>query len=141
MTDVLGAATAEPAFQTRLIGVVATLALLLALVGTYGVLACSVAQRTHEIGLRMALGARSQSVLWMVIQRTLVLGIAGIVIGTMGALLATRLLTTFLFEITPTDPVTFGAVGMIILIAAVAAGLVPARRATRVDPLVALRHE
>jgi predicted permease len=141
MTDVLGAATAEPAFQTRLIGVVATLALLLALVGTYGVLSCSVAQRTHEIGLRMALGARSQSVLWMVVQRTLVLGFAGIVVGTVGALLTTRLLTTFLFEITPTDPATFVAVGTTILIAAVAAGLVPARRATRVDPLVALRHE
>ena len=141
MTDVLGAATAEPAFQTRLLGVIAALALMLALVGTYGVLTYSVAQRTHEIGVRMALGARRQSVLWMVIRQTLTLGLAGILLGTAGALLATRLLTTFLFEIAPTDPVTFGAVGMTILIAAVAAGLVPARRATQVDPLVALRHE
>jgi len=141
MTDVLGAATAEPAFQTRLLGIIAALALMLALVGTYGVLTYSVAQRTHEIGVRMALGARRQSVLWMVIRQTLTLGFAGILLGTAGALLATRLLTTFLFEIAPTDPATFGVVGMTILIAAVAAGLVPARRATQVDPLVALRHE
>ena len=140
MTEVLSAATAEPAFQTRLLGVLAALALLLALVGTYGVLAYSVAQRTREIGLRMALGAHRQSVLWMVMRRTLTLGITGILFGTIGALLATRLLTTFLFEITPTDPVTFAAVGTTILVAAVAAGLVPARRATLVDPVVALRE-
>jgi putative ABC transport system permease protein len=89
MTDVLGAATAEPAFQTRLLGVIAALMLMLALVGTYGVLTSSVAQRTHEIGVRMALGARRQSVLWMVIRQTLTLGLAGIVLGTAGALLAT----------------------------------------------------
>jgi predicted permease len=141
MTDVLSASTVETAFQTRLLGVLALLALLLALVGTYGVLACSVAQRTHEIGLRMALGARSRAVLWMVIKRTLILGVAGILVGTAGALLATRLLTTFLFQVTPTDPATFIAVGVTILLAATVAGLVPARRATRVDPLVALRHE
>ena len=141
MTDVLGAATAEPAFQTRLLSVLAVLALLLALVGTYGVLAYSVAQRTQEIGLRMALGAHRQSVLWMVIRHTLALGFTGILFGTIGALLATRLLKTFLFQITPTDPATYAAVGTTILIAAVAAGFVPARRATRVDPVVALRHE
>ena len=141
MGDVMAAATAEPGFQARLLATFAALALLLALVGTYGVLAYSVAQRTHEIGLRMALGARRGAVMWMVIRRTLVLGGLGVAIGTLGALWAARLLATFLFEIQPTDPGTFGAVALMILAAALAAGFVPARRATRVDPLVALRHE
>jgi putative ABC transport system permease protein len=141
MSDVMAAATAEPAFQARLLGTFAALALLLALVGTYGVLAYSVAQRTHEIGVRMALGARSRTVMWMVIRRTLVLGGLGVAIGTIGALWASRLLSTFLFEIQPTDPGTFAVVALSILLAATAAGFIPARRATRVDPLVALRHE
>jgi putative ABC transport system permease protein len=141
MADVMAAATADPAFQARLLGGFAVLALLLALVGTYGVLAYSVAQQTHEIGLRMALGARRRAVMWMIIRRTLVLGGLGVAIGTLGALWAARLLATFLFEIEPTDPATFGAVALMILLAALAAGFIPARRATRVDPLVALRHE
>lgn len=89
----------------------------------------------------MALGARASTVLWMVIRRTLILSAAGVAIGTLGAWLATRLLTTFLFETTPTDPGTFTAVALTIFIAALAAGFIPARRATQVDPLVALRHE
>jgi putative ABC transport system permease protein len=141
MADVMAAATAEPAFQARLLGAFAAVALLLALVGTYGVLAYSVAQRTHEIGLRMALGARSRAVMWMVLRRTLVLGGLGVAIGTIGALWASRILSTFLFEIQPTDPRTFAVVALSILLAALAAGFIPARRATRVDPLVALRHE
>ena len=141
MGDVMAAATAEPGFQARLLGAFAALALLLSLVGTYGVLAYSVAQQTHEIGLRMALGARRGAVMWMVIRRTLVLGGLGVAIGTLGALWAGRLLATFLFEIEPTDPATFVFVALMILLAALAAGVIPARRATRVDPLVALRHE
>ena len=141
MGDVMAAATAEPGFQARLLGAFAALALLLSLVGTYGVLAYSVAQQTHEIGLRMALGARRGAVMWMVIRRTLVLGGLGVAIGTIGALWAGRLLATFLFEIQPTDPATFVVVAIMILLAALAAGVIPARRATRVDPLVALRHE
>jgi putative ABC transport system permease protein len=141
MADVLSAATAEPRFQSRLLGIFAMLALMLALVGTYGVLAYSVAQRTHEIGVRMALGARRSTVLWMVIRRTLMLGAAGVAIGTVGALWATRVLATFLFDVTPTDPATFFAVAVLILCSALVAGLAPARRATRIDPLVALRHE
>jgi putative ABC transport system permease protein len=141
MNDVMSSTTAEPGFHMRLLGTFAMLAVMLALLGTYGVLAYSVALRTHEIGLRMALGARTPDVLWMVIRRTLMLGAAGIVIGIAGALFATRILASLLFEITPTDPATFGAVALTILIAALAAGLIPARRATLVDPLVALRHE
>jgi predicted permease len=141
MADVLGAATAEPGFHARLLGAFAVLAVVLALVGTYGVLAYSVAQRTHEIGLRRALGARDNTVLWMVMRRTLILGVTGVAIGIAGAWFATRLLTAFLFETTPTDPLTFTVVALTIFMAALAAGMIPARRATQVDPLVALRHE
>jgi putative ABC transport system permease protein len=141
MAAVMSTATAEPRFQARLLGVFATLALLLALVGTYGLLAYSVAQRTHEIGVRMALGASRKAVLWLVLRRTLLLAGAGVAIGTAGALATTRVLAAFLFRTEPTDPVTFASVALTIMTAAVAAGLIPARRATRVDPLVALRHE
>ncbi len=141
MEDVLGTATAEPRFQTRLLGTFAILAVMLALIGTYGVLAYSVAQGTHEIGVRMALGARSRTLVWMVLRRTLVLSAIGIVLGMAGAFATTQLLGTLLFEITPTDPATFSMVATAILIAALAAGFIPAQRAARVDPLVALRHE
>jgi putative ABC transport system permease protein len=141
LSDVVDRATAEPGFYARLLGGFALLAVVLALVGTYGVIAYSVAQRTHEIGLRMALGAHERSVLWLVIRRTIILGGIGVLIGTIGAWMATRLLETFLFEITPTDPGTFAAVALIVFTAALLAGLIPGRRAIRIDPLVALRHE
>ena len=141
MREVLDAATAEPGFYARLLGGFALLAVVLALVGTYGVIAYSVAQRTHEIGLRMALGAREGAVLWLVIRRTLILGGSGVLIGAIGAWMATRLLENFLFEITPTDPGTFAAVAVIVFTAALLAGLIPGRRAIRIDPLAALRHE
>jgi putative ABC transport system permease protein len=141
MSDVLDAATAEPGFYARLLGGFALLAVVLALVGTYGVIAYSVAQRTHEIGLRMALGARERSVLWLVIRRTLILGGSGVLIGAIGAWMATRLLETFLFEITPTDPATFTAVALSVFTAALLAGLIPGCRAIRIDPIAALRHE
>ena len=141
LSDSLDRATAEPAFYARLLGAFAVLAVTLALVGTYGVIAYAVAQRNHESGLRMALGARRASVVWRVVRRTLTLGMAGVVIGTSAAWLATRLLETVLFEVTPTDPATFAAVATTVFVATLLAGLVPARRATRVDPLVALRHE
>jgi putative ABC transport system permease protein len=139
--DVVESAAAEPGFHARLLGTFALLALLLALVGTYGVIAYSVAQRSHEINVRMALGARPSSVLWLVIRRTLILGAAGVVIGTAIAWLVTRLLTAFLFETAPTDPATFLTVALALFGAALVAGLIPARRATRLDPLLALRHE
>ena len=141
MNDALDAATSEPEFFARLLGTFALLAVGLALVGTYGVIAYSVAQRNHEIGIRMALGAGDSSVLWLVIRRTLMLGATGVAIGTAAAWLVTRLLKTFLFETTPTDPATFMAVAVTVFVAAVLAGMIPARRAIRVDPLVALRHK
>jgi putative ABC transport system permease protein len=141
MSNVLSNTTAEPAFQARLLGAFALLALALAVIGTYGVIAYSVSLRTHEIGLRMALGARGGAVLWMVLRQTLIVGVVGVAIGILGGLVATRLLKTLLFEVTPTDPATFGVVALTILTAAFAAGLLPATRATRIDPLVALRDE
>jgi predicted permease len=141
MEDVLAATTAEPRFEARLLGAFAFTALVLACLGTYSVLAYAVAQRTHEIGVRMALGAPSGAVLWMVLRRTFALAAAGVALGTAGAFAATRMLATVLFDVTPSDPPTFAAAALTILCAALAAGLIPARRATRVDPLVALRHE
>ena len=141
MSDTLDAATAEPEFNATLLGAFALLAVILALVGTYGVIAYSVAQRQHEIGLRMALGARATVVMWLVIRRTLILGAAGVIIGAAAAWFVTRLLETFLFEISPGDPATFTVVAGSVFAAALLAGVIPACRAARVDPLVALRHE
>jgi predicted permease len=141
MDEVMFLATAEPRFHTRLLGTFAVLGLLLAAVGVYGVIAYSVAQRTHEIGVRMALGARATAVVWMVLRGTLWMGATGVLLGSAGALAATRLLTPFLFETTPTDLATFVAVAITMFAAALTAGAIPARRATRIDPLVALRHE
>jgi predicted permease len=141
MADVLDQATAEPAFQARLLTTFAALALALCIIGTYGVLTYAIVQRTHEIGVRLALGARAASLVWAVVRRTALLALVGVALGVAGAALATRLLTTFLFEVQPTDPVTFAAVALTIFAAAVGAGLVSSRRATRIDPLVALRHE
>ena len=104
MTQLIAFATAEQRFQTRLLGAFAMLALLLAAVGIYGVLAYSVAQRTHEIGIRMALGAEAGDVLRMVLRRTLALAATGIAIGAAAALATTRVLANFLFEVKPSDP-------------------------------------
>jgi predicted permease len=141
MRDVVQGFTATPAFYARLLGIFAVLAVALALIGTYGVIAYSVAERSHEIGLRMALGASAGGVVSMVLRRTGRLALAGVVIGTAAAWGATGFLRTLLFEITPTDPATFAAVILAIFAASMLAGTIPARRATRVDPLAALRHE
>jgi len=141
MQTLIDASTAEPRFQTRLLGGFSLLALLLAAVGTYGVLAYSVSQRTHEIGIRMALGAERRDVLRLVLRRTLALAGIGVGIGSVGALMVTRVLQKFLFEVKPNDPATFIAVAALLAGVALAAGWVPAWRATRVDPVEALRYE
>ena len=141
MQDLMAESTAEPRFQARLLGAFSILALILAAVGIYGVLAYSVTQRTHEIGIRMALGAERRNVLSLVLGRTLLLAIAGIALGTAGALAATRVLARFLYEIKPTDPATFTGVATLLACVALLAGWIPARRATKVDPMVALRYE
>jgi putative ABC transport system permease protein len=113
--------------------------LVLAAVGVYGVIAYVVAQRTHELGVRMALGASGHTVQWMVVRQGLVLAVAGVVVGMVVSLAAARTLRSMMFGITAHDPITFAVVGALLAIVAIVASYVPARRATRIDPLVALR--
>jgi predicted permease len=141
MDEVFESAAAQPHFLAELLGVFAGVALLLSAVGTYGVLAYSITERTREIGIRMALGANGQAVLRMVLRQGMVLTILGVFIGLVGAALLTRLTSTLLFGVNPVDPLTFVAVSVFMVLVAVAASLIPARRATRVDPLTALRAE
>jgi putative ABC transport system permease protein len=128
-------------FQTGLLAVFAGLALVLAVLGIYGVMSYGVAQRTHEIGVRMALGAQQGDVSRMILSRGLILTIAGLVLGLAGASALSRYLETLLFEIKPADPLTLAAVTGILLMVAIAAAYFPARRAAKVDPMVALRYE
>ena len=141
LEDVVGATIAEPRFQGRLLALFSGLALALSVIGVYGVLAYSVAARTHEIGIRMALGAEKRTVLAMVLRRTLGLAAAGVVLGTASALAVTGVLRMFLFEVKPTDPSTFAVVAVLLSAAALLAGLLPARRAAQVDPAITLRCE
>jgi FtsX-like permease family len=128
-------------FAVFLLGVFAATALLLALIGIYGVIAYSVAQRTQEIGVRMALGAERQAVVMMVVRQGMSIAIAGLVLGVAAALALTRVMTGLLYEVTPTDPATFAAVIGVLAATALAACGGPAFKAARIDPLVALRHE
>ncbi len=141
MDSLVAIATADSRFQTRLLGTFALMALALTIVGIYGVLGYSVAQRTQEIGVRMALGAQKADVLHMLMKKALVLISLGIVIGGAGALTLTRVLAKFLFEVKPSDLPTFAAVALVLSFSALTACYLPVRRAMRVDPMVALRYE
>jgi putative ABC transport system permease protein len=141
LDEYMGAAVAEPKFDTMLLGLFAGLALLLTSVGLYGVMAYIVAQRTREFGIRMALGARSRDVLRLVIKQGMGLALFGAAIGIAGALALTRAMKSWLFGVGPTDPLTFAAVALMLAGVALLACYIPARRATKVDPLVALRHD
>jgi len=128
-------------FSMTVVGLFAIVALGLAAIGVYGVLANSVAQQTHEIGVRMALGADSRLVMWSVLRRALSLMAIGAFLGMAGALALTRAMAGLLYDIRPTDTTTFAGSAVLLAAVAVAASLVPAWRATRVDPVVALRAE
>jgi len=128
-------------FSMTVVALFALVALGLAAIGIYGVLANAVAQQTHDIGVRMALGARASDVMWAVLRRALILMAIGVAIGTAGALALTRVMAGLLYEVRPTDGATFAAAALLLAALAVVAGLVPAWRATRVDPLTALRAE
>ncbi|HXI27247.1 MAG TPA: ABC transporter permease [Vicinamibacterales bacterium] len=139
--DVLGESVKPQRFSMTVVGLFALVALGLAAIGIYGVLANAVTQQTHEIGVRMALGARAGDVMWSVLRRALALMAIGVAIGTAGALALARVMAGLLFEIHPTDAATFAGAALLLAALAVAASLVPAWRATRVDPLTALRAE
>ena len=141
MGDVLAQSVAERRLHMLLLSTFAGIALVLAVVGTYGVLAYQITERTQEFGVRMALGARAGDILAMVIREGMMPAVAGVVIGLAGATMVTRLLSSLLFETAPLDPITFAGTAAVLLTAALVACCVPARRATRVDPSTALRAE
>ena len=132
---------AGPRFRTLLLGIFATLAVGLAMAGVYGVMAYVVGQRANEIGLRMALGASPGNVMRLVMGQGLWLAAIGLAIGLAGAAAATRLLGQMLLEVKPGDPITYAGVVALLALVAFAATYIPARRATRLDPLAALRQE
>jgi putative ABC transport system permease protein len=137
----VSAATAVSRSLTVLFTAFALLALALGSVGIYGIVSYAVTQRTNEIGIRMALGANTRDILQLILKHGLVLVLSGVAIGVAGALALTRFLTTLLFGVTATDTLTFVAVSLIFFVIAMCASLIPARRATKVDPLTALRYE
>jgi putative ABC transport system permease protein len=141
LDEIIASSLAEPRFYMLLLGSFATLALVLAAVGIYGVIAYAVTQRSREIGVRMALGATSSRVLRMVVLEGLSLTVGGVVLGTVGAFALTRVMQSLLFGVTPTDPLTFATVTGVLALVAVAACIIPARRASRVDPQLALRGD
>ena len=141
MDRVVADATAQPRFEMLLLGVFAVIALVLAAVGIYGVISYSVSRRTREIGIRIALGASRIDVLRMVVRQAVVQALAGAVVGLAGALLVSRLMAKMLYGVQPTDPVTFGGVAIVLALVALLASCVPARRATRIEPMIALRNE
>jgi putative ABC transport system permease protein len=141
MEQVIADTLWQPRFNLQLIGIFAALAMTLAAIGLYGVMSYSVAQRTREVGLRMALGARRRDVMKLVVWHGMKLGLAGAALGLLASVALTRLMEKLLFEVSATDPLTFAGIASLLIVVALLAALVPARRATKVDPMVALRCE
>ena len=140
-TQVFSESLSNRRFNLTLVGVFALAALVLAMAGVFGVLAYSVAQRTQEIGVRVALGATPGGILKMVLGQGLVTVAIGLAIGLAGSLLLTRTMRSMLFEVSPNDPLTIAGIALLLMLIAMVASYIPARRATRVDPMIALRYE
>jgi putative ABC transport system permease protein len=141
MDEAVAASVAQPRFRMWLLGLFAMTATLIATCGIYGLMAYAVTQRRREIGVRMALGAERRDVLRLVLTRALRIVAAGLVVGLAGAVAVTRVLQTFLFGVTPTDPIAFTIVTLLLMAVGLMAAWLPARRAARIDPWAALRAE
>ncbi len=141
MEEVVSGSVSHPRFAVIMLSLFASMALILAAVGIYGVMSYSVAIRTHELGVRMALGARKNEILKLVIRQGMLLSLTGLGIGIMGAIVLTRVMSSLLFEVSATDPATFVLITLLLGIVALVASYVPARRAAKVDPMIALRYE
>jgi ABC-type antimicrobial peptide transport system permease subunit len=141
LDDVLSDSLSARRFSMEIVGLFALTALLLAALGIYGVLSYMVNERTHEIGIRLALGAQRRGILRMVLRQGLGLAVAGAVVGLFCALIVSRLMAGLLYGVRPTDPLTFVGVAVLFILVALFACYVPARRAIRVDPMIALRYE
>ncbi|MGH9856019.1 MAG: FtsX-like permease family protein, partial [Blastocatellia bacterium] len=141
MDERLSNSVAGRRYQMFLLGVFAAMALVIAIVGIYGVISYAVSQRTHEIGIRMAMGAQARDVLRMVVWWGMQLTLIGVALGLAAALALTRVMKNLLFEVSPTDPATFALITLLLVGAALIASYIPARRATKVDSLIALKHE
>ena len=141
MVEVVSASMIDWRFQAILLGTFGGLALFIAAIGVYGVISYSVAHRTQEIGVRMALGALHQNVLGMVLWQGMRMALTGITIGLVASYALTRLMSGLLYGVSATDPLTFAGVALLLAIVALVACYIPARRAMRVDPMIALRYE
>jgi len=141
MQTVYAKSVARTSFTLVMLGIAGAMAMALGVIGIYGVISYTVSQRQREIGIRLALGAQRGEVLQMILKHGAKMAVVGVAIGIVGAFGLTRLMTSLLFGVSPADPLTFGAVAALLMVVALAACYLPGRRATRVDPMVALRYE